>query len=361
MDVETLADWQRYAAFTVSSRQFWHGIGARPGYKAAVVGFHSQLKRMGSSSFLVSHDKSVCDEASALHGIRCVLSRNFSSVSDPMMSMERWSIIDFYLSRGRPIVFAGADVRFTLPLQSFHAAVQSVQPIDAAFEGSAILYGQGGTVSTFTPDIIAAYPTARMRSFVRTVLAELRAPILNALPIELRQDSLLAYRNELTGPAQQDLLMDVLLSTLHGRPVALRRTALARQILDGISGGHRLARGPRIDGRSDLRRRKALGALEVVYTPTGHIIRSPRLDALLTMDRMTVAAYAPCAPRKCAKWDVRIVHALHCLGKHPRCLDLTQCQCPGVQAYWSSRADATVAEIFNRSALLTTAGDVKGV
>lgn len=327
-------DWRGFEVFTVASQQFWFGLPAREGYRSVVVQFFAQLQRIGSAGFLVSHALGVCNEATELHGIPCVFSRNFSRRSDSMMSMERWRVIEHFMARGRPIVCAGADVRFVQSIRSMQTAMQSAVHVDAAFEAAALLYSGGGTVRAFTPDLILAWPTPRTVEFVRQVLAELRASPLQGLPMEMQQKRLLKYRTELVGPAQQDLLMDVLLSALHGKPVFLRRTALARELLRLTSERQQLRRGPRIDERADVRARKGLGKLHVARTPHGPVLQSPHFAALMTSDASTVTAFAPCAPRKCARWSPRLVYALHCLGKHPGCLNVSQCDCPGTAVYW---------------------------
>lgn len=339
-------DVLKYDLFVCSSSAFW-SIVSRAGHRSVVLGFFEQAWRIGSSAFLVSHSRRVCEEANTLHGIPCVLGRGFNASFDRMMMMERFHVIQHFLRCGRPIVFAGSDVRFTMPVKSLLIAARSEVEVDAAFEATATRIGREdatGTVLSFTPDIIVAYPTERMATFVASVLRAFSAPVFEGLPLELRSPALLGFRKELTGPAQQDMLMDVLLSTLHGRPLSLRKAALARDILSWPEAEQRRPRrGPRIDGRADLRQRARLGGFELLQSAHGDVLRSPRLEVLMMQGKLTLAAMAPCARRKCLQWSPRLVHALHCVGKSPACLDLSQCGCPEVGRYWTNWSGATRA------------------
>ena len=161
-------DVRAYECFAVSSHSFWSSRATR----GVVLGFFEQLRRVRSTGFLVSHSKRVCTEAAKRHGITCVLSRHFnSSFNDAMMSMERWHVIRHFLTNRQAIAFAGADVRFSRPVRLMLTAAlgAGTQQLDAAFEAAVSLpHGPsgGGTVRTFTPDIILAYPTFRMAAFV---------------------------------------------------------------------------------------------------------------------------------------------------------------------------------------------------
>mmetsp|Transcript_24076 Transcript_24076/g.54776 ORF Transcript_24076/g.54776 Transcript_24076/m.54776 type:complete len:201 (-) Transcript_24076:45-647(-) len=121
--------------------------------------------------------------------------------------------------------------------------------------------------------------------------------------------------------SSQDLLMDVLLSTLYGRPIAYRKIALARNEISRRGGKG----GGSAELPSLLQSGKQLGALEVRQVSSGVVVSSHQLTVLLSDGKMVVAHQAPC--QKCSRWSLADTYALHCLAKKPWCLDLAQCAC----------------------------------
>ena len=153
-------------------------------------------------------------------------------------------------------------------------------------------------------------------------------PTLGDLPPALQQPILLSHRKFLMGPGQQDMLLDVLWSTLYGRRIRIRKAQLAQHAIDGFPRYERKAK----QNRMILESRSALLPLNVCHSLSGIVVRTPRLVALMALPQSELdpfglvrAAYNPCA--KCfSQWAFRkYVHALHCQGKSPKCFDPRQC------------------------------------
>ena len=149
------------------------------------------------------------------------------------------------------------------------------------------------------------------------------------------------HPTSLKGPAQQDLLLDVLLSALYGRHLSLRKTALAQNWLccraHWLHGRRRHGQGqPAFDTpQCKCRRHPAtddmqhallqIGQLPMTPTAQGVVIQTPNLSILAAKGQLIRAGYNPCA--NCAHWVGNETHAIHCLGKFEKCLDVTQCAC----------------------------------
>jgi len=315
--------------FAVSSSLFWEERWPE------VLSFFAHLRHDGVPAFLVGRSAKVCEGAGS-HGITCVLGRTYSEADDPMGMMERWAFIRQAVAQGRAVAYAGIDVRFFRPVASLFRAVRASVQVDAAFEGSMTTDGR---VVSFTPDVVVAFPTARTLAFVSAVLEGMNATAFSGLPPVLHHPGLATshYQRYLMGPAQQDLLLDTLLSTLHGRPIALRKTLVASNVIcchfagEGVGGPkcrchmHRRLGLLSLDHRAEIRAHRRLGQLPVQTTPAGAVVTTAGLTALMFQGRMTVAAFNPCG--YCHRFKPGVAHAIHCLGKNPKCLDLTQCAC----------------------------------
>ena len=302
-------DVGRYEAFTVATPVFWR---RRP---EIVLDYFLAIRLLGSSAFLATQDEEVCR---GVHGrdssIVCVVSNRMNNQSlapDTMMSMERWHIALHFLERGQRIIHSGADMRFTRPLQCMYAACGEV---DAAFDGS--VDRRRRQVSHFTPDLLVLFPTQRSIAFVRRTLAALEAPTHAGLSPALSSPLLLPHRKFLMGPGQQDLLLDVLWSTLYGRQLSIRKSTLARHAIAGFPPNAPLRDGPE---------RMALGPIDTCEALGGVVLRSAGLVALMALHGLVRAAYAPC--ERCSAFSVARTHVLHCMKKSPACLDLRQCKC----------------------------------
>ena len=321
--------------FTICSALFWKA------WQPIVLGFFHRLRQVNTSGLLVGRTPSVCDGAS-LHGLPCVVGQNFTQKQDPMGMMERWHVIHHFLSRRQQrIIFAGADVRFVQPAARIFSGVLADSPIaDGAFESAVSL--QHRIIDQFTPDLVVAFPTTNMVALVEAILAAYHAPLLHGLPPELRVPELRRHPTRLKGPAQQDMLFDTFLSRLYGRPVALRKTAVARNWL--CCRAHWRARkkakregtAPDLEActctraganaAADFQARKRLGPLAMAQAAHGVVVSTPHLTLLATNGGLTMSGYAPC--KSCASWrSPAAVHAIHCRGKSPDCLDVGRCAC----------------------------------
>lgn len=245
-------DITRYEAFTVCTPVFWR---RKP---EVVLDFFSTLRRYQfGEAFLATQDVAVCHAVQARDSaIACVVSNrmdNTSNVRDTMMGMERWQVILHFLERGQRILHSGADMRFVRPLQCLFAACGTV---DAAFDGT--VDRNRRTLGHFTPDLLLFFPTPKSISFVRSTLAAFEAPTLAGLAPSLQVPQLLPHRKFLMGPGQQDVLLDHMWSTLYNRPVAVRKTVLARHAIAGFQKSHDV---------KDTVLRSSLGPLPTWYMP----------------------------------------------------------------------------------------------
>ena len=113
-------DVRRYDAFTCATPWFW----ARK--TDVVLGFFANLREHDSSAFLATQSEDVCRSVKRRDiRIVCVVTNrmnNDSLARDTMMTMERWRVVLHFLERGRRIVHAGADMRFTKPLRCLYVA-----------------------------------------------------------------------------------------------------------------------------------------------------------------------------------------------------------------------------------------------
>jgi len=333
-------DLSEFDVFAICSSQFWAHR------QALVLGFFEQLRRQRTRGLLIGRAREVCTGAVARQ-IPCVVSRNFTAKRDPMGMMERWVVLQHFLAQRHRVVFAGVDVRFTLPAQAMLAAVEAAG-VDGAFESKVNL--KHGRVHAFTPDVIAALPTSSMAAFVDAVLLRFHEPLYAMLPPDLRVPAIRQHPTRLKGPAQQDMLYDTLLSTLYGRPMAMRKTLVARNFLccwskyrmkqstsaqRGREAVRRFA-GASVDAEACTCSRNVDTAHEEValaqlsklsMTPHtyGVVVSTPLLRWLATNEKLVVSMFDPCAV--CHKWNASLVHALHCQGKSPRCLNLANCEC----------------------------------
>lgn len=311
--------------FAVSSAWFW-------GHKRSVVlSFFAQLPP-NSSGLLVAKDDTVCMEASS-HSIPCAVSHRFTADDDRMMMKERWVVLQHFLERRRRVAFAGCDMRFLQPLPHLFAASEAV---DGAFDGVVRpKVSGGGLLTRFTPDLILGFPTQGMIEFVQLVLEHISVPRTlqsqyAGLPPELQKPVLMQH--DLMGPAQQDALNDVFMSVLLNTTVTRRKQFLAVEALKthSIQTSYRAP---------DLR------LLPIHDAPTGIVVTTPRLTALLIGKRMVRTAKLPCM---LCNWPLKTTFALHCLGKSPRCLDLDQCRCLRMNARNQTRPpDVDWAEMRN--------------
>ena len=256
-------DVRMFEVFSVATPRFWRLRSD------VVLGLFSHLKSMhGSTALLISQEEHVCEQVSR-RGISCVVSRHFSNQSvadlDTMMSKERWFIIDHFLQRGQRIIHCGADLRFTQPPRRLFEVSGSV---DSAVDGLVNL--DISAVVHFTPDLLLFNPTAKGITFVRAILAAFRAPTAEGLPPELLRPEVMRDRKGLMGPAQQDLLMDTLLSTFYSRPVSLRKIAIAHRLIAHHASNTEL---PTLAESS-----QQLGRLDVRQVPTGAVVHTPQIS-----------------------------------------------------------------------------------
>lgn len=345
--------------------------------RTADKGFFEHVRIAGSRGFLVTKRVADCDAATSL-GIACAVSneetrrgcigqrsplsicgygRKFDA--DIMMSQEKWLVVETFLAAGRRILFAGADVRLLRPVRALFAVAPEA---DAIFEGNARREG----VVDFTPDIFGFAPRRDALAFCVAV-----REALHAFSHPLLTESV----GNLLGPADQDLLFDVLRSTLYDFPLPVQ-TGAAANILAGRRAYTELwerwrvnasARGvgprefvpPRRDAVpwhsqpeiNQVRRvakrandwlQRRFGLLNVSSPREGgHLVTSPRLTALFSQHVLFWSApsggsVAACE-RVCPPVDGHLAtrphayphyYAVHCLGKKAGCLELRQrCGC----------------------------------
>lgn len=204
-----------------------------------------------------------------------------------------------------------------------------------------------GRVGRFTPDLAAAFPTPRTVSFLERLLARMKHRSLDGLPTYLREErSLLSFN--LMGPAEQDLLRDELLSTLHNRTVVVRKFLIANRELKARYGARnqtlpqcaRLLGAGRVDTEERGRCAAGAGVLQdsaldlLDATPQRHgiLVRSAQLSVLLS-SFIGLVEVRPQSCSRCSKVARRaregIVLAIHCLGKDPDCLKPCKCYFQG--------------------------------
>ena len=305
--------------------------------------FFNHVGAVGIPSFLAAQDELVCLAAEKL-GVSCIVSQHYRR--DGALSKERWYIMLEILRRNHSIAYAGMDVRFLAPATSWNLFGEEV---DTVFEG--VMNPVLRKVKLFTPDFALAFPTSRAIRFLEVVTTAIRGRSLDGLPAFLHDPSLLRFN--LMGPAEQDLLHDLLLSSLYNRTVVVRKYSLARDAAMGYADGTRLA-GTLVNrssmphcSQAAMRRnpgwgeRACLGAgvvdehdLDpfpavpgVVFSKRayGTVLLTPKLRVLLTDNRGILVGYNPCAI--CSIRDPSRTIGVHCLGKLPSCLNLTRCPC----------------------------------
>ena len=347
-------DVQAFHVFAVCSPLFWKTR------RQLAVDFFEDLQRVQTAGFLVGRSLEVCSDASRLN-IVCVLGNNFTARQDPMGMMERWHVILHFLLRGQRIIFAGLDVRFTRPVHNMYAAAHAPDAaIDVAFEAS--VWWEWKIVKQFTPDIVVAFPTEKMMNFVTAVLSRYNEHLYDGLPSALRVRKLRRHMTRLKGPAQQDMLFDVLLSTLYNRHVAVRKVGLAQNFLCCQAKLERKLSGTRkhmsspvdangdslatqaascvcrrgINSDEDVMARRRLGALPMMRTSYGTLLRTPYLTMLAADGKLTMSMHHLAENHHetdicaiCSAWNgyANSTYAIHCQGKSPSCLNFDRCKC----------------------------------
>lgn len=237
-------------------------------------------------------------------------------------------MLSHFLSYGKTIAFAGADMRMLAPVQSMIEA--SGASIDFTFDGRV----EGGRISFFTPDFMLAFPTSRAVAFVHklihdvTMSESLRADDhtrgISAADVggDANLQQLRTNISPLAGPAEQDLLFDSFVPVLYDRELWERKRFVAREQL------HLPTRNDLDEGRKPY---TGLRALPVRTTPYGAIVTTPRLRVFLTDDRMVLEGRTrkgrPCDQCDWASANATLPLALHCNGKFVKCLDLSGCAC----------------------------------
>jgi hypothetical protein len=342
-------DVSRYEVFAVVSDQFWRTR------KELVRDFFEHLRPLGSTGFLAAATQRVCREVTAELRVDCVVSSQQYRY-DGALSKERWRIILHFLHRHRRIVYAGLDVRFLRPVQSFLvAAKESLSSssssssrdgslgsrVDAAFEGT---YDERrSTLHDFTPDLAAAFPTPQAVDFFNSLLESLRARSVTGLPAYMRESAPTLLRFNLMGPAEQDLLKDSILSALYNRTVALRKYAIAKGAakiagLDFRDAPKCSRAAERAEGHTERWKRACNGTgvlrlndltpLHATRTRHGTVLATPKLSIFLTDQRILRTGGRFClADDNCAWARTNNTLALHCLEKRAECLDIARCRC----------------------------------
>ena len=341
-------DVRRFDIFSVVSDRYW----ARA--PLFVRSFVAHAKEVETPAFLVARSASVCRAAVTELAVSCVVSRHYDR--DDALSKERWRILLHCVQLRHRMMYVGMDVRFLRPARSFFDAVPT--EADAAFEGA--LDSRKSRVIHFTPDLAAAFPTSRSEAFLRRLVKLIDdGPTLDGLPVYMRDKSLL--RSNLLGPAEQDLLFDALLSTIYGRLVVARKYALAlaaanRQCTLGRacrSPAHN-ASLPQCVGTSGVAASSCadtgvleeleLGTLNTSQDRAGTLVRSPRLRVFMTDGRSVLTGSHFCLTATRCRWALSSTPplAIHCAGKEPECLNMTQCVCQQWRARQSATASSTV-------------------
>lgn len=365
-------DTSRFDVFAVSSAFFWRT--KRP----VIAGFFENVQAQGGRGFLVTNHVRVCHEVHRTHPwIACMYHRERRLGRDAQLSRGRWAVVHHFLRRGSPVVAAGADVRFLQPVSRLFDLL-SEPGVDAAFEGDVFTKSRplpgvaSGKLGGFTPDLIAAKPTANAVRFFERVVDGIGAPTFDGLPSRLRQPKLMAHYARaliLMGPAEQDYIKDTFLSALYNRTVVARKFALAKNNLKhhewaladcpGIqvattamrppatvrptaaaltrsSARGRTARGGDADllcpgesqGRTIWREGQLPPLAHVELRRSGTLVRTPWLTVILSGARskgFLRAGRTPCA--RCEDWDPAQTLALHCLDKEVQCLNISECPC----------------------------------
>ena len=246
-----------------------------------------------------------------------------------MLSKEKWRIVSHFLRHGRTIVAAGADVRFLVPVRRL---VRASGHVDMAFDGRVL----DGRIAFFTPDVFVAFAKPRARSFVNRVLRDIalsestdpdvHVEGVSAADVDGAENLqvLRTHQMSLAGPAEQDLLFDTLVSVLHNTTLRARKQYVARQQLGLKPLPHQQLDQGRQPYASGLPR------LPTFATRFGVVLIAPQLSVLLTNELMVINAGYRRGGRPCARCDWSPDNgtlALHCSGKLPECLDLSQCRC----------------------------------
>ena len=346
---------QPFDIFTVATPEFMHEH-----WPKLYTSFFDAVSQTKSRGFLVTKRVVDCD-AARLRSIPCAVSneetrrgcehqrsparscgRHWSA--DVMMSQEKWVVVERFLLAGKRIIFAGADFRLLRPTRSLFTLADSLSA-DAIFDADATPRG----VAKFTPDLFAFLATANAGSFVSHVRSA-----IHAFSHPLLREAV----GDVLGPADQDVLHDVLLSVIYDFPIAVRtgerakilfgryayvealeqlatrtnwtearlhpppadaapwHSAVARQKL-GQKMGHRLNQGLKAQ----------FGALDVTRLERGgSIVRARRLTALLSV----FAGPGLTCSTLCRAERPRRPFAVHCGGKRAECLDLpSTCTCVG--------------------------------
>ena len=328
----------RYDVFTVTSERFWRER------RHLITAFFTHIREVGSSNgFLATPSQSICREAHESLGITCVAGMHYRY--DTALSKERWRILKYFLLRGQPLIYAGLDVRFVWPVHTMLKTIQRYSA-DAAFEGK----GDGRQMH-FTPDIAVMLPTHGAQRLLATIFPLLRARTLEGLPHYMRIQALLRYN--LMGPAEQDLLADALLTTLHNRTVAIRKFLIASgaaresglpSMIHDFSLPQCTTSGARTDGhRKEWQQACAdagvlfyheLPRLDVRQVEHGTMLGSSHLRVVLFGSKGARTSRLPCTFG--CTWDVTTTLAFHCLTKLPQCLDLSRCTCLTSNKAWCS-------------------------
>lgn len=317
---------ERFDVFTVATPRFWRL------YPKVLVGFFANLAAIGSTGLLIARRSTDCERAKSGYNISCAVSCHHPI--DPMMSKEKWHVLKHFLSHGKAVAFAGADMRMLAPVRSMREACGD-SSVDFAFDGRVA----NDRIQFFTPDFMIAFPTARARAFVDRLIRDVASSESSDADEHTRgvaaadvdgEANLKRLRTKimsLAGPAEQDLLFDSFVSVLYDRELWARKRFVARDQLDLPP---LLPMNESDEGRSPYS--VDLPALPVRATRYGALVSTPRLRAFLTDDRMVREGRTrkgrPCDKcRSDSSWAATPPLALHCNGKLVACLDLSGCTC----------------------------------
>ena len=311
---------------TFASPSFWLH------HQPVVEGFFANLRAVRSSGLLISRNTVGCDRATAAN-IPCATSCHHAD--DWMLSKERWHVVRYFLSRNQSVLVAGADVRFLRPARRLF---QASGDVDMMFDGRVA----NGRLTFFTPDVLIAFATTRAIAFVEKILDDVRRSEAEDPEEHVRgvravdvdgAANLQVLRSRpmpLTGPAEQDLLFDTLVSYLYGRQLWARKRYVARiQLglpLENTAEGGRNALE---EGRFPYSHQ--LPELPMRARRHGVLVRAPSLTLFITNDTMVRDGEfqdrkgKPCGT--CDDWDPVSTLALHCNRKLPECLNISQCTC----------------------------------
>ena len=280
-------------------------------------------------------------------------------------------VIERFLRAGKSILFAGADVRLLRPARVFFESA----PADAVFE--ARVDSSHGTIEHFTPDIFWFAPTPGALSFC--------AAVRDAIHVFSHQIVIEAV-GSLLGPADQDILLDVLLTTIYQFPLAVRTRLLAKlsfgrmayeevfvanitqsrrvrppdDVVPWFGPAARRKLSKQATHEMQLLMKRTFGRLNTTRLPRGGtLVTTKRLSAVF-LDAPEVVAMGgpadrgspvcqtvcsqtmrrrgrgqrsdhPAAGMQGSRYEHRTpagAYAVHCRGKHPACVDLWRgCGC----------------------------------